>query len=266
MTPPRISVVIAVYQRHDFLELVFESLLNQTFADFEIIVADDGSGPEMAGMVDRFRGRFARPVKHEWHEDDGFRKTVIVNHSVTKAEADYLVFVDGDCILHRRFLERHYRRRRSGWVLTGRRVMMDRELTSRVTAEDVRAGKIERPAYWLGHCGRNDCKHGFYVPLVFGIRNRVRENYEILGSNFSVYRDDFYRVNGYDERITGRGLEDNNLCARFINTGISVKSIAFEALQYHCFHPADAIPHSRDFIDTYRDSREGRTPYGIVKD
>jgi glycosyltransferase involved in cell wall biosynthesis len=263
---PLISLVVAVYQRQDFLELVLESLLNQTFRDFEIIIADDGSGPEMAETIDRYRSRFEWPIRHEWHEDDGFRKTVIVNRAVAGSSADYLVFIDGDCILHRKFLARHFRRRRRGWVLTGRRVMLDAELTGRLTADDVRRRRIEGPAYWLGHCGRNDCKHGFYAPFVFGIRNRTRKNYEILGSNFSVFRDDFYAINGYDERITGRGLEDNNLCARFINAGVKVKSVAFEALQYHCFHPADAIPHSREFIDAYRDSSEGRTPYGITKD
>jgi glycosyltransferase involved in cell wall biosynthesis len=263
---PVLSLVVAVYRRHDFLELVLESLLNQSFKDFEVIIADDGSGPEMAETIGRFRPRFTQPIFHEWHEDDGFRKTVIVNRAVTRASADYLVFTDGDCILHRKFLARHVRRRRPGWVLTGRRVMMDEDLTRRVTTGDVRKRRVESVHYWIGHCGRNDCKHGFYAPFVFGLRNRLRGNYEILGSNFSVHKDDYYRVNGYDERIIGRGLEDNNLCARFINSGIAVKSLAFEALQYHCYHAADPIPHSSEFIEEYRNSGERRTPYGIVKE
>jgi hypothetical protein len=144
--------------------------------------------------------------------------------------------------------------------------MLDEEITARISVPDVSSQKIERISYWLGHCGRNDCKHGIYFPFIFRLRNRTRENYEILGSNFSVFRDDFYRVNGYDERIIGRGLEDNNLCARFIQSGVAVKSLSFEALQYHCYHPADAIPHSAEFIEEYRNSREGRTAYGIFKD
>jgi glycosyltransferase involved in cell wall biosynthesis len=263
---PMLSLVIAVYNRADILELVFASLLNQTFRDFEVVVADDGSGPEVSQLIDRYRSQFVLPIVHEWHEDNGFRKTVVVNRAVTKASADYLVFIDGDCILHRKFLERHFKRRRAGWVLAGRRVMLDAELTGRLSAEDVRARQIERPWFWLGHCGRNDCKHGFYMPFVFGARNRRRSNYEILGSNFSVHRAAFFGINGYDERIVGRGLEDNNLCTRFINSGVAIKSIAFEALQYHCFHRADAMPHSEQFIETFRGSKEARTPYGIVKD
>jgi len=263
---PLLSLVVAAYNRADILELVFVSLLNQTLRDFEIVVADDGSGPEIAALIDRYRPEIARPIVHEWHEDNGFRKTIIVNRAVTKASADYLVFIDGDCILHRRFLERHHKRRRTGRVLAGRRVMLDGELTRRLGADDVSTRRIERPWFWLGNCGRNDCKHGFYMPLVFGPRNRRQRNYQILGSNFSVHKDAFFSINGYDERIVGRGLEDNNLCTRFVNSGAAVKSIAFEALQYHCFHQADAMPHSDDFIETFRGSAETRTPYGIVKD
>jgi glycosyltransferase involved in cell wall biosynthesis len=263
---PLASLIVAAYNRADVLELVFVSLLGQTLQDFEIVVADDGSGPEIAGLIDRYRSAFSRPVIHEWHEDRGFRKTIIVNRAVARSSADYLVFIDGDCILHRRFLERHLLRRRPGWVLSGRRVMLDRELTGRLTADDVRKRRIERPWFWLGHCGRNDCKHGFYVPFAFGARNRRRRDYEILGSNFSVHREAFFRINGYDERIVGRGLEDNNLCRRFVNAGVSVKSIAFEAIQYHCYHESDAMPHSEEFIGAFRNSPETRTPFGIVKD
>ena len=263
---PAVSLVIAVYNRAEVLELVFASLLNQSMSDFEVIIADDGSGPSITALIERYRAAFAHPIVHEWHEDDGFRKTIVVNRAVTRASSEYIVFIDGDCILHRRFLERHMRRCRRRRVLTGRRVMLDEDLTGRITIEDVRSRRIERPWFWLGHCGRNDCKHGIYMPFVFGARNRSRADYQILGCNFSVHKEDFFAVNGYDERIVGRGLEDNNLCVRFINSGVAVSSIAFEAVQYHCHHKADAIPHSEDFIEEFRDSRETRTPYGIVKD
>jgi glycosyltransferase involved in cell wall biosynthesis len=264
--PPAVSIVVAVYRRADFLELVFESLANQKFGDFEIIIADDGSGSEITDTIARYQTVFPRPIVHVWHEDDGFRKTIIVNRAVTRASSDYLVFIDGDCILHRRFLQRHYYRRRRKQVLTGRRVMFDQELTARITPGDVRRRKVEHPWFWLGHCGRNDCKHGFFFPFASMLRNRFRDDFQILGSNFSVFKDDFYSVNGYDERIIGRGLEDNNLCTRFINSGISIKSVAFEALQYHCFHSAEQIPHNPEFIEEFRSSGETRTPYGIVKD
>jgi hypothetical protein len=151
-------------------------------------------------------------------------------------------------------------------VLSGRRVMMDKELTERVRLDDIRTRRIEKISYWWKHAGQHDRKNGFYMPWFDTLRNWRRHDYQILGCNFSVYREDFFRINGYDERIIGRGLEDNNLWARFVNSGMQVKSLTFEALQYHCFHTADPVPHDAEFTEAFRGTRETRTSHGIVKE
>lgn len=265
-TTPRVSLVIAVYERADFLERVLTSVELQTLRDVEVLVADDGSGPEIATIVARWQGRLGRPLEHVWHEDRGFRKTIIVNRAVLQARSDYLVFIDGDCILHHRFLERHDRRRRRGQVLAGRRVMLDAELTARLTLDDIRSRRLERVRFWWRHAGQHDRKNGFYAPWLSALRGLYRDAYSILGSNFSVHRDDFFAVNGYDERIVGRGLEDNNLWARFVNSGIRVKPLTFEAIQYHCYHPSHPMPHAPEFVRQFHATRETRTPFGIVKE
>jgi glycosyltransferase involved in cell wall biosynthesis len=263
---PSVSLIIAVYNRADFLERVFLSLLNQTFHDFEIVVADDGSGPEIKDLISRYANGFRYSVQHVWHDDDGFRKTIIVNKAVTRTAAPYLIFIDGDCVLHHRFLERHFKRRRVKQVLSGRRVMFDRARTESVTLDDIRSRRIERIRYWWKHAGKIDRWHGIYAPFVHGIRNAGRSNYQILGSNFSVHKADFMSINGYDERIVGRGLEDNNLWVRFVNNGVAARTITREALQYHLYHQADAIPHSEAFIEDYRSTTQTRTRHGIVKE
>ncbi len=262
---PALSLVIAVYQRDDFMERVLTSLEGQTWRDFEVLVADDGSGPQIADLIGRWQGRLAHPLVHVWHEDQGFRKTLIVNRAVARARAEYLVFIDGDCILHHRFLERHRRRRRRGRVLSGRRVMLDRELSARLTLDDIRTRRLERAGFWWRHAGQHDRKNGFYMPWLYALRNLRRHDHAILGCNFSVHREDFFAVNGYDERIVGRGLEDNNLWARFVRGGYQVHSVTFEALQYHCFHASAPIPHDSAFIQAFRAPQEERTPFGIVK-
>ena len=57
---PAASLVIAVYNRAEVVEFVFASLVNQSMSDFEIVIADDGSGPEIAALIaalDDERGR-----------------------------------------------------------------------------------------------------------------------------------------------------------------------------------------------------------------
>ena len=160
---PELSLIIAVYQRADFLERVLTSLDNQTLRDFEIVLADDGSGPEIAAVVAASQQRFAYPIQHVWHEDDGFRKTTIVNQAVLRSRGSYLVFIDGDCILHHRFLERHWARRKTRQALSGRRILMDEALTEVVSLEDIRSRRIEQARYWWNHCSPNDRRNGFCV-------------------------------------------------------------------------------------------------------
>jgi len=264
---PAASVIIAVYNKPDFLEKVFHSLQRQTFSNFEIVIADDGSGPETARMIDRYRNAFVHPTHHVRHEDDGFRKTIIVNKAVVASHASYCIFIDGDSILHHRFIEFHMKRRRRGRVLSGRRVMMNEKLSTSVTLDDIDAGRIEHPSFWMGNCKRAGKKHGYFIPGAFHVKNLLpRKSNDILGANFSVYKDDFIYINGYDERIIGRGLEDDNLSIRFHLAGIPVKTMGHEALQYHLFHRSSPIPHDSAFVDRFRNNPgSARTPFGIVK-
>jgi glycosyltransferase involved in cell wall biosynthesis len=262
---PAVSVVVAVYARVDFLDLVLSSLERQSFSDFEIAIADDGSGPEMAAAIQRWQGRFQRPILHAWHQDHGFRKTVIVNRAVTQSTGPYLVFIDGDCVLHHRFIERHHARRRPRQALSGRRVMLDAELTGRLSVEDVRSGRIERPGFWWRHAKAHDRRNGFYLPALFGWRGFFTGAYAILGSNFSLSREDFLSVNGYDERILARGMEDVNLRRRLLNAGVATRSLSHEALQYHCDHGVGVFPHDAASVARWGETRETWTPCGVLK-
>jgi len=265
---PAASVIIAVYNHPDFLEKVFASLKSQSFTNFEIVIADDGSGPEIAAIVKNNQTTFAHPVKHVWHTDDGFRKTIIVNKAVATAAAPYCIFIDGDSILHHRFIEFHLKRKRRGTVLAGRRVMMGETVSASVTLDDITSGRIEKPSYWRRDCKRAGRKHGLFIPGAFHLRNiKKRKTHDILGANFSVHKEDFLYINGYDERIIGRGLEDDNLSVRFSMAGIRVKTIAHEALQYHLYHHFEPIPHSSEFKKTFRDKPESfRTPFGVFRE
>jgi glycosyltransferase involved in cell wall biosynthesis len=247
----RVSVIIAVHNRPDFLEKVFLSLINQSFSDFEVVIADDGSGPEVAKCIQRYSPSFAIPIGHAWHPHNGFQKTVIVNDAVRRASSDYLVFIDGDCILHTRFLESHFRHRTHHVALGGRRVMLDTRISERLTNDDVASGRIERPWVWWHHCDRRDRKHGFFVPFLFAVSNMRKKGYSMYGSNFSLFKEDFCSVNGYDESIVGRGIEDDNLRERLKLKGISIKSVTREAIQYHLYHESSPVPHSRETINRW---------------
>jgi glycosyltransferase involved in cell wall biosynthesis len=262
---PSLSLIIAVYKRADFLEKILLSLQNQTMKDFEIVIADDGSGPEISDLIQRYGPSFSIPIRHVWHEDCGFRKTVIANRAVSAAQSRYLVFIDGDCVLHHRFLESHFRHRRPGTALAGRRVMLDRDITGRLTNDDIASRRIERPWFWWRHCASGDRKHGLSVPGLFWVENTLKRRYSMYGSNFSVFKEEYAAVNGYDENIIGRGIEDDNLRERLKLNGVKIRTITREAVQFHLYHEYDPVPHSRDVIKEFCFPKKAWTESGIVK-
>jgi glycosyltransferase involved in cell wall biosynthesis len=262
---PAASVIIAVYRRDDFLRLVLESLARQTRRDFEVLVADDGSGPEIPAVIEGYQARFEHPIQHVWHPDDGFRKTLIANRTVARARAPYLIFVDGDSICHRRFVESHLAFAAPGRVLCGRRVMLSEAIAAGVTVEDVAAGRVERPLRYLGQCQRQTFRYGFRLAWYDALRLRLRKKTaEIVGANFSLHLADYRAVNGYDEAIVGRGLEDDNLGSRLRMAGRRLVLVSQTALQYHLFHRSKPIPHSRETIDYYHHPPSAWAEAGLV--
>jgi glycosyltransferase involved in cell wall biosynthesis len=262
---PAVSVIIAVYNQPVFLRLLLLSLLNQTVRDFEVVISDDGSGPEIASVIDAFKTRFRYPIQHIWHPDNGFQKTIIANKAVMASRSDYLVFVDGDSLLHHKFLSAHLALRKVGRILSGRRVMLDLGITHTLTLDDITSRRFEKPWFWLKHCRRSSIRHGFYMPWFTAIEARVKKNYSTLGSNFSIYKGDYFQINGYDERIIGRGLEDNNLSNRFVAGGKPIINVARQAIQFHQHHTSDPIPHSKETISEFGTPQEAWTPFGIIK-
>jgi glycosyltransferase involved in cell wall biosynthesis len=141
---PEASLIISFYNNIQLLTLIFAALERQTCSAFEVIIADDGSKPEVVQQLKRLIQTKAFPVKHCWHTDDGWRKNAILNKAIQASQCDYLVFIDGDCIPHPRFIEEHLAHRKEGVVLTGRRVQLTPSMSSSLTETAVITGQFER--------------------------------------------------------------------------------------------------------------------------
>jgi glycosyltransferase involved in cell wall biosynthesis len=118
----KLSLVIAVYNKPENLRLVLAACARQSFTDFEAIIADDGSGPEVSEVVEEAKRTHRYPIIHLWHEDNGWRKNVMLNNALRAARAEHIVFIDGDCLPGKHFLLDHWDEREAGKVLLGRRV------------------------------------------------------------------------------------------------------------------------------------------------
>src|SRR5215218_3959429 len=137
-----LSIVVSAYRRPRFLELVLRGYALQTDPRFELVIADDGSGPDLRQVIERARAETGLEITHVWHEDSGFRKTVILNRSILAARGDYLLFTDADCVPRRDLVEVHRALARRGHFVAGGYLKLPPEVTAVVGPAEVDSGRI----------------------------------------------------------------------------------------------------------------------------
>jgi len=232
-----VAVVISAYNRPRALDLVLDGFSRQRLRPRQILVGDDGSGEATRAVIAAWQGR-GLPVEHCWHEDRGYRKSVIMNQTLRRVIAPVCVFTDGDCIPLPGFVADHVSYSEPGHVLAGPRILTDQHLTGKLeSGADSCFGRGW--AWWLqqriaGHINR-------LLPLVHLPDGRWRKKkphkWELVrGCNFSVATEDVWRAGGFEENLYGWGPDDSDLAVRMINAGIRVKSLRCAAPVLHLWH------------------------------
>lgn len=240
---PRISLLITTYNWEAALDRVLASVHAQRVMPDEVILADDGSGPATRGIVQRWAGRLAVPLRHVWQEDRGFRLAASRNRALAVAREDYILMIDGDMILHRDFVGSHARFARPGSYVRGGRVLVRAAVTRRILAgETVRLHAFSR--------GIGNRINAIHWPALASL-HRGAQGTIARGCNMGYWLADARRVNGFNEDIEGWGYEDIEFAARLQNAGITRRNLKFGGVAYHLHHkgkPED--PHiNREFLE-----------------
>lgn len=234
-----IALVITTYNRPDALAAVLEGCLVQCDNNFEVIVADDGSTSETAVVVASYADRAPFVIRHIWQEDDGFRAAAIRNRAIAATSADYIVFTDGDCVPPPDFLSCHRKLAEPGWFLAGNRLMLMREFTEQVLHEHLPIHQWQLADWILARWRRQILRWLPFVrlPNFAWLRKLLPTRWEGAKTcNFSAWRDDLIRVNGFDESYTGWGMEDSDLVIRLIRAHVFHKSARFSSPLFHLWH------------------------------
>jgi glycosyltransferase involved in cell wall biosynthesis len=269
MQSPRATLLIASYRHPQFLFRTLLGLTRQTVRDFEIIVCEDGSDPHVADTIARFESRYALRVSHLTQEDRGFRKCRILNAGIRHSRADYLVFLDGDCIPHRRFLEGHLRAREAARFLAGRRVELGAKFTARLADEDILSGRLDRLlAFGLTATLRGEIRHleaAIYIPWRLG-RLLQLKRVRMLGCNFSCWKADMFAINGFNEDFETPGYgEDGDIRRRFERYGLTGLSVKNLAICFHHYHPRVPRSPAPEWHQRLRQGQQIRCERGLVQ-
>ncbi len=265
------TVIAAFYNKIDYLKLVLAGFERQTTREFELIIADDGSRKEIVEEIKVIQAKYSFPVKHIWHEDKGFRKNKILNKAVSESESGYLIFIDADCVPHRGFVEGHLNFAQDKTALTGRRVNLSQKITSELSVQNIREGFLEKKFFKQaldGIFGESvDVEKSIYIrnKLLLSLLNK--KNRGLLGCNFSLFKSDLVKINGFDERYEAPSIgEDSDVQFRLELSGVKVKSVNHAAVQYHLYHRLQERPQSNlDLFDDVKKSKLAFTPFGLTK-
>jgi glycosyltransferase involved in cell wall biosynthesis len=234
-----ISVIVTTFNREDALDAVLRGLSRQTDRNFEVVIADDGSGPATAELIADWSKRLGVPLKHVWQEHRGFRAAEARNLAIGASAGAYCIFLDGDCIPRIDFIAAHRRLAEPDWFVAGNRVLLSPELTARVLDEGL------TPEQWgFGAFIRERLSRGVnrLLPLLSLPFDRWRKARpagwrSCRSCNLAVWRSDLDRVDGFDATYTGWGKEDTDLVVRLFHAGIGRKDGRFATGVLHLWHP-----------------------------
>lgn len=238
----KVSVIIPTYKDVVALELILDAFENQTYKNFEVIIAEDDNSTDTKMFLKN--SVYSFEIQHFFHEDMGNRKPVAVNHAIKMSKGQYVIFIDGDTIPFSRFIENHVKLSSPKVGLCGRRVNLGDSVSQDLRISKITALEIEK--YYLQkykYLTNDNIRHyeqGFeFNPKswVYKLISYFNKNANIVASNFSCYKDVLIEVNGVDAGLPyAPSRDDYDLQWRLEHIGVKMKIAKYSANLFHLNH------------------------------
>lgn len=254
------ALIITTYNHPDALAAVLHSALNQTHRPDEILIADDGSDERTAATIARIAQNSPIPIKHLWQEDRGFRLSQSRNRAIAASQSDYLIMIDGDMVLHPKFIQHHLAVAQRGRFIQGSRVLMDDSLT-----EHYLNSPTPLNAFRQGIRKRHAALNLPWLRQL--IAHKGKQSHKgIKGCNIAFFKADAQAINGFDNQFIGWGREDSEFVARLYHNGVKRHDLKFGGIAYHLYHPEserDALPENQQRLEKTLNEKRRRCEDGL---
>jgi len=226
----KLTLIITTYNWPESLFLVIESIKRQTIFPDEIIIADDGSDNKTRELITSINIESNLNIIHSWQKDIGFRAAKSRNKAILKSTGDYIVLIDGDMLLHQKFIQDHLAAAEPGFFVQGFRVLLSRTQTQKALAN-----KIVNFSFFSSKLkNRKNSIHSKLLSSIF--TNKKNHSKGIKSCNMGFYKKDCININGFNNEFEGWGREDSEFVVRLINNGVKRKNVRFNAIQFHLWH------------------------------
>lgn len=226
-----LSVIISYYKNLENLKLILKALYKQSVGGFEVIISEDDYNEETIEYIEARRPYFLFSINHiNKKEDTGFRKNYMLNKAIMAARADFVVFIDGDCVPHKQFVKQYVKNLKKGEFMSGRAVMLSKDISETIIEkQSLRKLNI----FSLMFSSSEKVKEAIFFTL-FPLTHKIRG---MVGRNWGIHKQDLIDINGFDTDYVFAGVgEDVDVEWRLMKNGIKRKSIKNKAIVYHIFH------------------------------
>ena len=98
---PKVSIIVPVYNSKNYIKKCIESILNQTYDDFELLIVDDGSNDNTESIIKKYNDERIKYFKTENNGAGNAR-----NLGIDKSSGEFIVFVDSDDYIAKEFVEK----------------------------------------------------------------------------------------------------------------------------------------------------------------
>ena len=233
------SLCISTYNWPSALRLCLQSVMTQSVWPDEIIIADDGSGSETKALIEEFIAKLPVSVIHVWQPDEGFQLAKIRNKAFAKAKRDYIIQIDGDIVLHPKFIEDHKRIARANTFICGAKSLM----TNGYSKKMIEQQQFQKPSFFSHQLSRkyNALRCWPLTLLNYFLQRGKKEYRYVIGANMAFWKKNVLTVNGYNETFKGWGKEDCELAVRLDKANVKIRFIKFAAIAYHLHHKVASL-------------------------
>ncbi|MBJ7879347.1 glycosyltransferase family 2 protein [Gelidibacter salicanalis] len=229
-TYPTCSLVTPTYNWPEALELLLLSVKEQSHLPNEVIIADDGSRKETQELIKKIQQDFPVPLIHVWHEDNKNQKPAIMNKAIAKSKYDYIIEIDGDIIMHKDFVKDHLEMSQKNMFLYGSRVNIQKGFLDDLFSE-------KQISFHFLSKGIKKRGRTLRIPFLSNIYTEETErSSKLRGCNMSFWKNDFIKINGFNEDLVGWGIDDSEMIQRLLNIGVKGKRLKFRGIVYHIYH------------------------------
>ena len=245
-----ISVILTTYNWPEALDACLKSLSDQQDRNFEILIADDGSTEATRLLITEFIKSSAITIRHIFQADKGFRAGTIRNKAVAASNGEYLVFLDGDCIVFPHFITRHRLLAEALFFVPGNRILLSRCYTGQILQTKTSLHQKSLLFFLKQRLQGNINRLLPLVYLPFDKQRYLAPKYwqKAMTCNLGVWKQDFLAVNGFDELFEGWGFEDSDLIIRLIHNNVKRKEGRFALPVLHLWHNQnDRTQHDQNY-------------------